>query len=373
MAEATALKKARQQLGWSVDATLRRLRQLARARGVTIASDASLKTQLSRWENGHRAVGEAHYRSLLCELYGRTPAELGFVEDEELDECAEELRSRLHTARSVDGDTAELFRAQIEGARRVDRRFGGITQLAAVRAQIDDVQRLLRFGVASPHRPALAGALVEAATLAGWEALDRVALRAAWDLHETAVMAAREAASSPLLAHAMAQQSMVLVDLGERDLVVEFVVEARFVGQCASRLLRSWLAAAEGEIRAAAGDRDGALRAFDEADQLLPEDPKEPDLPFLFLADGHLDRWRGHVLASVGHRGAVRQLESALQRLPADFVRARSSTLVDLAVASAAAGERDAALAYSRDARRVANQVASDRQMRRLRALRLPP
>jgi tetratricopeptide (TPR) repeat protein len=351
---------------------LRRLSELARARGVSIATGASLKTQLSRWENGHRSVGELHYRELLCELYGRTPAELGFVERSDLDEGAEELRARLHVARSVDMATAELFRAQIEGARRLDRRFGGVTQLAAVRAQIEDVQGLLRSGVPSPHRAALAGALVEAATLAGWEALDRVALRSAWDLHETAVVAAREARSAALLAHAKAQQSMVLVDLGEPALAVDSVAEARATGVDASPLLRAWLAAAEGEVRAAAGDREGALRSFDDADRLLPSDPRDPDLPFLFLADGHLDRWRGHVLASVGDPTAVRQLEMALARLPADFVRARSSTLVDLAVASAAAGERDAALAYSREARLVANQVASDRQVRRLRSLRLP-
>lgn len=373
MAEETALKKARRQLDWSVAQTLQRLGQLARARGIAIASEPSMRTLLSRWENGHRAVGDAHYRSLLCELYGRTPRELGFVEDDELNEGADELRARLHVARSVDEATVELFHAQIEGARRVDRRFGGVTQLAALRGQIEDVERLLRYGVPAPLRAALAGALVEAATLAGWEALDRLALRSAWDLHETAVATAREVGSASRLAHAMAQQAMVVVDLGEARLAVDLVAEARAVGDAASsRLLRSWLAAAEGEIRAAAGDRDGALCSFDDADQLLPEDPREPDLPFLFLADGHLDRWRGHVLASVGEPTAIDQLEHALQRLPSDFVRARASTLVDLAVASAAAGERDAALAYSREARRVANQVASDRQLRRLRALRLP-
>lgn len=371
MASRTPLQRARSDLGWTAEATIRRLIDLARIEDIPIASRSSLATQLSRWENG-RPVEDERYQRLFCQLYGRTRAELGFA-DEEVDESAEELRSRLHLARTVDKPTVELFRAQIEAARRVDRRFGAITQLEAVRAQMAGVERLLRFGAARSERSALAGALVEAAALAGWEALDRVALRAAWDHHEVAIVAAREAESTALLAHAMAQQAMVLVDLGEPEIAVDRVVEARgLAGHAVSRLLASWLAAAEGEIRAAASDRAGALRAFDDADALIPGEPQDPDLPFLFLADGHLDRWRGHVLAQVGDDRAISQLEDVLARLPSDFVRARASTLVDLAVACASAGDRDAALHYSTEARRIAGRVASGRQLRRLGRLRLP-
>ena len=373
MAAETPMKHVRKRvLNWSASVALRRLTALARARGVAVASEASLKTNLSRWENG-RPVAEVHYRKLFCELYGRTPAELGFPEDTDLDEGAEELRSRLVRARSVDDDTVALFRLQVEAARRADRRFGAVAQHEAVRAQMREVEGLLRFGAASAARPALARALVEAATLAAWEALDRVALRTSWELHETAILAARESGSMSLLAHATAQKAFVLVDLGEHEMAVELMGEARTLAdRGVPALLSAWVAAAQGEVCAAAGDRDSALRAFDDADRLLPTEPRDPELPFLFLADGHLGRWRGHVLAAVGDARARGELERALERLPTDFVRARSSTLVDLAVASAAMGERDAALAYSREARSAAGQVASDRQLRRLRSLRLP-
>ena len=52
------------------------LMRLARWKKIGVASAASLKTQLSRWENGH--VTPAYYQALLCELFGVTPAELGF-------------------------------------------------------------------------------------------------------------------------------------------------------------------------------------------------------------------------------------------------------------------------------------------------------
>ncbi|MGH3634782.1 MAG: amino acid ABC transporter substrate-binding protein, partial [Mycobacterium sp.] len=86
----------------------------------------------------------------------------------------------------------------------------------------------------------------------------------------------------------------------------------------------------------------------------------------------HLDRWRGNALARLGAPDAINQLTDALARLPADFVRARTGLLVDLAYAHAAAGDRDAALAYARQARRLAARIKSDRQQRRLNRLVLP-
>ena len=50
--------------------------RLARWKKIDVASAASLKTQLSRWENGH--VTPEYYQPLLCEVLKATPGELGF-------------------------------------------------------------------------------------------------------------------------------------------------------------------------------------------------------------------------------------------------------------------------------------------------------
>ena len=137
--------------------------------------------------------------------------------------------------------------------------------------------------------------------------------------------------------------------------------------------MSAWLAAAHGETLAAAGNRDGALRAFDDAQALLPADPVDPALPFLFLGGSHLDRWRGNALAQVGDAEAIDQLIGALAELPASWVRARAGLHVDLAYAYAATGNRDAAISHAREARSIARQINSDRQLRRLDRLILPP
>jgi hypothetical protein len=49
--------------------------RLAQSKGMKVASAASLKTQLSRWENGHVTPG--YYQDLLCDFYNMMPSELG--------------------------------------------------------------------------------------------------------------------------------------------------------------------------------------------------------------------------------------------------------------------------------------------------------
>ncbi|HET9253974.1 MAG TPA: tetratricopeptide repeat protein [Pseudonocardiaceae bacterium] len=367
----TSLQAVRHQLGYTAAQVIDLLTRRADALRLPVANKASLKTKLSRWENGKEQPSEI-YRRLFREIYGRTNAELGFPDESEEDPEAAELRARLAIARTIDGETVEVFRHQVDHARRVDRRFGALTQLDQLRTQIDQVQHLLTYR-AGAQRPALAGVLAEASTLAGWQALDRAAAGQAWTHYERAKSAAREAESPALLAHATAEQAFVLIDLGETTAAVDQLTHARAIANgTASPLLAAWLAAAHGETLAAAGHADDARRAFDTAFRLLPADPVDPALPFLFLGDSHLDRWRGNALARLGAPGAVDQLAAALTRLPAEFVRARTGLLVDLAYAHAAVGDRDAALTYAQQARRLVVQIKSDRQQRRLNQLVLP-
>jgi tetratricopeptide (TPR) repeat protein len=371
MPERTTLQAARRQLGYSAAKTIAMLERQPRADQITITTSTSLKTKLSRWENGHESVGLPEYRRLFRKIYGRTNAELGFL-DERTDRPADELRDRMAVARTVDAATVAAFHGQIEQARLIDRQFGGAHHLDQLRHQIDHMQELLTYLPAVGQRAALAGALTEASALAGWQALDREDHTQALAHHERAKHAAREAGSPLLLAHATAQQTVILLALEDTSPAVEQAAYARSIATNGPALMRSWLAAAHGETLAAAGDRDAAMRAFDDAYNLLPADPVDPALPFLFLGGAHLARWRGNALALVGDAEALDQLTTALGRLPPTWVRARSRLLVDLAYAHAAAGERDAALNRAREARAIARQISSDRRLRRLEHLVLP-
>ncbi|WP_445395135.1 XRE family transcriptional regulator [Streptomyces sp. LE64] len=73
----TPLGRARVARGWSQEKVVRALTLLAREWGWQIASEPSLKVQVSRWEHGVTRPGET-YRVLLSAVYRATPEELGF-------------------------------------------------------------------------------------------------------------------------------------------------------------------------------------------------------------------------------------------------------------------------------------------------------
>jgi hypothetical protein len=134
------------------------------------------------------------------------------------------------------------------------------------------------------------------------------------------------------------------------------------------RVLRAWLAAAHGEALAAHGDRTASLNAFDQAADLLPNDPTD-ERPYVALDPVHLARWRGHALARFGHPDAIALLANALNRLDATFVRAETALRVDLATALAANGDRGQAHTHADRAQALARELGSKRQQRRLQTL----
>ena len=80
-------------------------------------------------------------------------------------------------------------------------------------------------------------------------------------------------------------------------------------------------------------------------------------------------RWRGHALARFGDSDDNTVLTSALRQLDPSFVRAETALRVDLATALAAIADRDGARTHTDHALRLAAQVGSVRQSRRVRTL----
>jgi tetratricopeptide (TPR) repeat protein len=369
MTSTTLLQAARIALGWGQEKLARAINARASAHGLPVRSVTSRKTDISRWENGH-VMPEPPMRAILREIYGRTDNELGFPPNGPA--IGGELAERLVIARRVDAQTIALFRDEVDGVRHADRRFGSAARLERLRGQITEVEGLLRHTLLRRDRAPLAGVLVEASTLAGWNSLDIGSFSQAWTHYERAKSAALESGSAALLAHATAEQAFVLIDAGNLDDALALFAEARAIGVQAPRLLRAWLAAAEGEGHAITGHGDDALRAFDEADTLRPTEVVHPELPFLFLGGTHLDRWRGNALVHLGAPEAIDHLERLIDGTQPSFVRASAAVYVDLALAYSAAGDRDAARTYAQQARRIISQVGSVRLRRRLERLVLP-
>jgi hypothetical protein len=206
-------------------------------------------------------------------------------------------------------------------------------------------------------------------TLAGWQALDLGDMTDSWQHYEQSRSAAAQSDSIAHESHAAAEQAFVLIDAGAtRDAVNLLDSARRRADKATPRILRAWLAAAHGEALAAHGGRTASLRAFDQSAELLPDDPSD-ERPYVALDAVHLARWRGHALARFGEPDATAVLADALNRLDPSFVRAETALHVDLATALVASGEEDEARHHADYAARLAAQVGSARQRRRIKTV----
>jgi hypothetical protein len=287
----------------------------------------------------------------------------------ECDDPTAELRQLLGVARRVDRSTIDLLHQQLEGIRRLDRKLGAIVVRDELKAKIRQVERLTTHSLAPGTREPLAALLSEMHTLAGWQALDLGDINGSWQHYDQSRSAAAQSDSIAHQSHAAAEQAFVLIDAGATRDAVDLIDSARRrADKTAPCVLRAWLAAAHGEALAAHADRAASLHAFDQAAQLLPDDPID-ERPYVALDAIHLARWRGHALARFGDPDATDVLTDALNRLDQSFVRAETALRVDLATALAAKGNRDEANTYAQHAAQLAAQVGSVRQRRRVKIL----
>jgi hypothetical protein len=262
----------------------------------------------------------------------------------------------------------ELLNGQTHQLRLMDRRLGGREVLGQLRSHVETVRGLLTHALLPNQRAPLAAVLADAATLAGWQALDTGAPSEAWQHYETAKAAAREAGSPALLAHAMGEQAYALLDLGRSTDGLDLVRAAQTLdGASALPLLDCWLTAAAAELFAASEDADGCRQALDVADRILPRDCADPELPYLLLTPAHLARWRGSALSRLGDADSIPHLYAALDGMGAtSTLRAEAGLRVDLVAALTASGNHDQAAIEAAAARELAHRAGSVRLRRRL-------
>jgi transcriptional regulator with XRE-family HTH domain len=358
---AGGLRAARAARGWSQSQAARELAALARSSGAPVAGAASLKTLLSRWENGH-AVPEPQYRALLGELYGRTPAELGIAgppADPEAAGAPARFRAALAAAAAVDDAVLELWREQLDVATRLDHELGAAGAGELVRALVERLDETVRHVIDPSRRAAVAAVLAPAATIAGAQELDRSRPDLAWHHYGRARTAAVEAGLPDTAADAVAGQATVLLDVDAAAAAVALLDGAD--GQQLPRPARVRLAGARAAAAAALGDAAGARRAIADVDAAAPTIAVE-------VVD--LDRWHGHALAVLGDPAAAHPLRRALAAPPRS-VRHRAAVHADLALVLAAEHPDDAA-SHARAARELAERIGSTRTQERL-AERRPP
>lgn len=359
------LRAARTVRGWSQTDAARELAALGRARGVPVAGPASLKTLLSRWENGH-VLPEPHYRTLLGELYGRTAVQLGLAGPGGSTPVPGDLPAALAAAAAAHRSGLELWWRQLALAHELDDELGAAGAGELVRAQVDQLDDTLLHSTSAAGRIEVAAVLGGAANLAGAQALDRRRHARSWRYYDRARTAARQAGRPAAVAVAVAGQVAVLVDVGEVDAAVALLEEAPPADDGAGVRWHAAMAVA----RAAAGDRPATRRALDTAEQCW----RAPPIDRAFAQDGpgveltDLDRWHGRALVALGDTDTVIEAVAPLRRALAAHPRSarrRAAVHADLALALEAESPQEAA-GHARAARALAGRIGSERIPARL-------
>lgn len=413
-----ALKRARVDREWSQTRLVAAMEAEARRLRKPIAGRASLKTQLSRWENGH-LTPDSFYQQLFQSIYGMTASQLGFQSDtiglsvgatweQCVDSTAElwnedmERRTFLQSAAfATTAFTAPVLAALIsDPAAAVARSVGGrnvatpdvavIRDLTGHLKQLDNkhggghVRRLaitlLNEQVAPRLRSGsfddsvgrdLLSAAAELTQLVGWMSHDMGSHGVAQRYLIQALGLARSAGDSALIAEllcAMSQQSTYLRDAQAADLAraARSVAERR--GHIAlvaeSRLMEAHALARAGSPAACASALHEAEVALDKADR--SDEPRW----ISYFDEAYVSAKFGHCFQELGdHSNAIRYAERSLQ-MDESYVRGQAFNLTLLAHAQANAGDMSAACATGHKAVDVVADLSSARAVGYLRDFR---
>jgi hypothetical protein len=120
------LRQAREVLGRSPAKAAAQLIAAARHCGIMLPVPDTLKSQLSRWENGRVELGEA-YRELFREIYDCTDEQLGLTPlPRRAEQLASQILTRLATARVAGATAALAYAQQVDEIRVLDQEMGGL-------------------------------------------------------------------------------------------------------------------------------------------------------------------------------------------------------------------------------------------------------
>jgi tetratricopeptide (TPR) repeat protein/transcriptional regulator with XRE-family HTH domain len=413
-----ALKRARLDREWSQSRLIAAMEAEARRMRKPIAGRSSLKTQLSRWENGH-LTPDAFYQQLFEHLYGMTASQLGFQSDTigltvgaTWEQCvnstvelwSEDMERRTFLQSAAYAATAfttpvlaALISDPAEGVTRsaagravgpadvavirdltghlnqLDNKHGGgqVRRLALTLLDEEVAPRLRTGNFTDKVGRDLLGAAAELTQLVGWMSHDMGSHGVAQRYLIQALGLARSAGDSALIAEllcAMSQQSTYLRDAQAADLAraARSVAERR--GHIAlvaeSRLMEAHALARAGSPAACASALHEAEVALDKADR--SDEPRW----ISYFDEAYVSAKFGHCLRELGdHGNAIRYAKRSLQ-MDENYVRGRAFNLTLLAHAQADAGDPSAACATGHRALDVVADLDSARAVNYLREFR---
>lgn len=361
---ATRLQAVRLEMGWKQAQTIHALQQVAGGEGVSIATVRSLKTMLSRWENGHDCPDPVSQR-LLCRVYGRTPEELGLARD---DKAAIVLP---RVAPAVGPEMVAYFRNVFVEHLRADNLMGPHHLVDVVRAQATLLDQMLPNARGVVRRDLLTLAF-RYNELAGWLYQDAGNPESAMRYTDRSTEYALELGELRETVYALMRKADIAADLENPDRAIG-LTEAALRDQ--SRVLprlRALILRLRGRAYASLGNPSECARALDaaQAEVLRPYDA--PDNLTAYCTPAYIGMEAASCWSKLGRfDSAVVTYERSLESWPESLRRDRGLCLARLTNAHAGQEDVERACAAGRQAVEVIRSATSSRALSELQRARV--
>lgn len=345
------------------------------------------RSTVARWEQGTREP-LPYQRPKLAGLLKISMTALDELLHSEMESVAVKQHENspavvLPAPRVVHAELLTQYEALTSTYRQIDYQAGS----AAVYEQtVSQLNRLtgLADNVPSSHYQRFALVLGDTAQLAAWLAIDHQDYGAARRYASLALSSAQEGEDTRLHAYVLGIMSYIHLHAERGPDALRLLLAALHLAENPrfgiGQVLHSWLSEAIGEAYALAGDHRAGAVALAEAERLF-DGVDRTDVPtWLGFYNGaeHIMRLKGRCLVRLRDgAAAVTALEEAVQALPVHYVRERSGTLIDLAIAClmpsrtgrTSAVEPEVAATAALEAWELAVKTGSGRNQRRVREL----
>ncbi len=367
----TQLRAARQARGWSQARLQAALRGAAQEAGIKLPGEDSLKTQLSRWENGHRIPND-FYRQLFRRIYGLTDRELGFATTRSDAEAAYS-RSTARVPSIVSFELIDSLTATLGQLSRTDSLAGPVPVLAAATDQADFVGRLCQVS-AGPERHDLLALATRFAEFIGWLHQDDDDLTQAMQWTDRAMDYSQELGDPRLISYVLMRKSNILTDGGHSAQGRGLADAAlRASGELTPRL-RALALRQRANAFALLGEADGCARELDLAMDEVNREPVDLNDDFLgYCGPSYVEMEAANCWLQLEQPGkAIPIFESSLGNWPIGHQpRDRGLCLARLATAHAIAGDLDRAAQAGVESLITLRIAGSGRVLNQLRQLRM--
>lgn len=417
----SVLRQARTDRGWSQGRAIAELQRQAQALGVSIPAPSSLKTQLSRWENGHRTP-DAFYQQLLGLVYGRDPVQLGIAQaddtlisnfghswEESVHSAADmwkqdlgrrdflksaafvatgfaapslhalvggnvELPHRAAGAVSVTASHVSAIQGMTSNLASLDNRHGaGQIRHTAVAFLDGEVAPLLKSGQFSAQvGRSLLGSAAELARLVGWMTHDTGRHGLAQRYLIQALRLAEAAGERALMAETLAAMSQQATYMNEARDGVDLARGARTLAEregLSALVAETLVMEAHGHARS--GDAASCATALSAAENTLDRADRSSDPHWIgYFDEAYLSAKFGHCFLELGDSARAVGFARRSLQMNEGYTRGQVFNLTLLAHAHAQAGEVEESCAVGEHAAAAAAEVQSTRVSHHLRNFR---